>query len=118
MTFEDSIKQIKEIAKRLPIVSIPMVTSEFVKDSNYFAPKAQGDLIDSSYVHSDYDKGEAIWQTPYARRLFYNPQYKFSKDANPQARGLWAEVAKNQNLDKYKRLTNNALKELKQDVIK
>lgn len=27
--------------------------------------------------------------TPYARRLYYHPEYNFKTDKNPNARGLW-----------------------------
>ena len=64
---------------------------------------------------SDFEKGKVIWQTPYARRLFYNPQYNFSKDANPNARGLWAEHAKSVHKDKYKDITNNNFEVAKDD---
>lgn len=30
-----------------------------------------------------------VSSTPYARRLYYHPEYKFQKDENPNARGEW-----------------------------
>lgn len=32
-----------------------------------------------------------VSQTPYARRLYYHPEYEFSTAENPNARGRWYE---------------------------
>jgi Minor capsid protein len=71
-----------------------MLDNQVLKDSNYYAPQDQRFLIKSSILHSDLGNGKIVWQTPYAKRLYYNPQYNFSKDKNPNARGLWFEYAK------------------------
>lgn len=67
---------------------------DVLKDSNYYIPKAIGTLEGSGIRASRIGYGEVIWDTPYARRLYYNPQYNFSTDKNPNARGLWFEEAK------------------------
>lgn len=67
---------------------------DVLKDSNYYAPQDESHLINSSIRASQIGKGKLIWDTKYARRLYYNPQYSFSKDKNPNARGLWFEAAK------------------------
>jgi len=67
---------------------------QVLKDSNYFIPEREAYLKDSGVAHSQIGEGLVAWQTPYARRLYYNPQYNFSKDKNPNAQGLWYEVAK------------------------
>ena len=69
------------------------VLSEYVlKDSNYYIPKDTGALETSGTISST--GKQVIWNTPYARRLYWNPQFNFSKDVNPNARGLWFEHAK------------------------
>lgn len=67
---------------------------DVLKDSNYFIPKQEGYLEASSLRHSRIGEGHIEWNTVYARRLYYNPQYNFSKDVNPNAQGLWFEAAK------------------------
>lgn len=67
---------------------------QVLKDSNYFIPFDTGNLRDSSLIASDFQTGSLVWNTPYARRLYYNPQYNFSKDSNVNAQGLWYEVAR------------------------
>ena len=67
---------------------------QILKDSNYFIPKDTGNLEASSLLATQFGTGEVVWNTPYARKLYYNPQYNFSKDSNPNAQGLWFETAK------------------------
>jgi Minor capsid protein len=67
---------------------------QVLKDSNFFIPKREAYLEKSSILHSRIGQGHIQWKTPYARRLYYNPQYNFSHDVNPNAQGLWFEAAK------------------------
>lgn len=73
-------------------------SNQVLKDSNNYIPKDTGALEQSSFTHSKPQEGIIEWNTPYARRLYWNPQYNFSKDVNPNARGLWFEHAKSQHL--------------------
>ena len=43
------------------------------------------------YSESKNGKVMLISSTPYARRLYYHPEYKFSTDENPNAKGKWFE---------------------------
>ena len=50
-----------------------------------------------------------VSQTPYARRLYFHPEYNFRKKDNPNAQGKWYEPwisgsKKNWCRDKYKEL--------------
>lgn len=47
---------------------------------------------DSTFVdYSDSSKGHVslVSSTPYARRLYFHPEYNFSTDENPYAGGRW-----------------------------
>ena len=79
----------------------PFLDQMVLKDSNYYIPADTWNLRDSSLMHSDIGSGKLVWQTPYARRLYYNPQYNFSKDKNPNARGLWFEEAKSKHRKRW-----------------
>lgn len=48
---------------------------------------------ESTFVHQSDDHRTAalITNTPYARRLYYHPEYNFQTINNPNARGLWLE---------------------------
>ena len=58
-------------------------------------PRDTGALQNES-TFVDYSKSaqgscSIISSTPYARRLYYHPEYHFSTDENPNARGKWLE---------------------------
>ena len=40
---------------------------------------------------SSHGKVSIVSSTPYARRLYFHPEYHFSKSANPHAKGMWYE---------------------------
>lgn len=67
---------------------------QVLKDSNYYIPADNWVLRNSGITASKIGKGRIIWDTPYARRLYWNWQLHFSKDKNPNARGKWFEYAK------------------------
>lgn len=58
-------------------------------------PRDSGNLQnESSFVdHSQSSKGKAslVSSTPYARRLYYHPEYDYQTDENPNAKGHWYE---------------------------
>lgn len=74
---------------------------DVLKDSNYYIPARYWILRDSSIRSSKIGQGVLIWDTPYARKLYYNPQYNFSTDQNPHAQGLWFEAAKANKRDDW-----------------
>lgn len=70
------------------------IDTEVIKGGNYFAPEDRSNLIQSAIRSSKIGSGQVVWDTPYAKKLYYNPQYNFSKDKNPNAQGLWFEAGK------------------------
>lgn len=58
-------------------------------------PRDTGNLQNEStfvdYSESASGKVTIISSTPYARRLYFHPEYHFQKDENPNARGKWYE---------------------------
>jgi hypothetical protein len=83
---------------------------QVIKDANMYVPEDTGNLKGSALLASPIGEGKVIWNTPYARRLYYNPEYNFSKDKNPNAQGLWFEAAKARNKAQWIKLVDNALK--------
>lgn len=43
------------------------------------------------YSESSQGKVTLVSSTPYARRLYYHPEYRFQTDENPNAKGNWFE---------------------------
>lgn len=57
-------------------------------------PKDTGELERSGFVDlSEIQQGVAriVFDTPYARRLYWHPEYNFRTDKNRNARGKWME---------------------------
>lgn len=82
---------------------------EVLKGSNHFIPKDTGELERSSIRASEIGKGKIKWDTPYARRLYYNPQYNFHTDVNPNAQGLWFEAAKSRFISDWVRMAQQTI---------
>ena len=82
-----------------------VLDQQILKDSNNYAPMDTTELVRSGIRMSMIGQGQIIWDTPYARHLYYNPQYNFSKDVNPQAQGLWFEAAKAAHLPEWVGIT-------------
>lgn len=51
----------------------------------------QNESMFVDYSESKKGKVSIVHNTPYARRLYYHPEYHFSKDENPNAKGYWFE---------------------------
>lgn len=60
-------------------------------ESAQVVPMRDGILKDSE-SHGVVDgRGFISWNTPYARRLYFHPEYNFSKLEHANARGLWCD---------------------------
>lgn len=59
-----------------------------IKDAQV-VPKRSGALEESQKVKAKKDTIEVTYDTPYAARLYYHPEYNFSHDKNKNARGQW-----------------------------
>ena len=59
-----------------------------------YSPWRTGTLAQSPYAASHLGQGEVVYDTPYATRMYYNPQYNFRKDVNPMAGAYWFERMK------------------------
>lgn len=86
-----------------------ILANELLKDANNYAREDSGELIRSSIRASNVKKGHLIWDTPYAKRMYYvgSP----SKDKNPNATLMWAHRAKAENNKKYIQMLKKIIKE-------
>lgn len=60
-------------------------------------PKDVGNLIQSGITSTNVGSGEVKWSTPYARRMYYHPEYNFSQ--SPERGAYWFERMKQQHKD-------------------
>lgn len=88
---------------------LSVVGNEALKDANYHCREDTGELIRSGIRASKPDEGELIWETPYAKSMYYvgTP----SKDVNPNATTMWAHKGYTENKDKYLEMMEKAGKE-------
>lgn len=79
-----------------------IIANELLKDANYYCREDTGELERSAIRSSQPEKGLLIWNTPYAKKMYYigSP----SKDRNPNASLQWADRAAKENKDKYNRM--------------
>ncbi len=84
-----NIKKIEEaMVKSLPQTMEAMKTEV---NNMQVVPKDTGNLEESVATGVDKGKGYISYSTPYARRLYYHPEYDFRKDKSPNAQGRWMD---------------------------
>lgn len=57
----------------------------------YDSGHMQDDATAVDYSQAQNGTVSLVTQTPYARRMYYHPEYNFRKDKNPNAQGKWFE---------------------------
>jgi hypothetical protein len=85
-------------------------------------PKQTGELERSAHIDDSKSRTgrvKLIYDTPYARRLYWHPEFNFRSDKNANARGKWLEpwidgnrkdFAKTTFRELYRRLTGGVLR--------
>lgn len=82
-------QSMEELAKEL---------DEEIKNAQVI-PKQTGALEDSQHVTANGKHIQISYNVPYAKRLYYHPEYNFSRDVNPNAQGMWVKaVLKKENI--------------------
>lgn len=123
--------------------AVAIVSQQALLDSNLYAPQDTSVLINSSLIHSSVESemkdmskatnehkalvyaaegshtenGLLIWETPYARYLYYGiskngNEIKYSKDVNPNACKLWCEKAFAEHGKEWEKMMQKSLTRL------
>lgn len=76
--------------------ALEMTTEAVLSDikTSAVVPKDTGELERSGFVDLSEIKNyiaRIVFDTPYARRLYWHPEYNFRKDKNANAQGKWME---------------------------
>ena len=85
-----------------------LLANEILNDCNQYCKMDTGALIASSYIHSKLDEGTLIWQTPYAKRQYWEIKTAY-KVPNPKASWKWCEVAKRRHFDRWQKQAQKIL---------
>ena len=83
--------------------------NELLKDANFYCREDSGELIRSSIRASKPEEGLLIWDTPYAKRMYFTGRPV--TDRNPNASLMWVHRAANENKDKYIRMLKKIIKQ-------
>ena len=76
------------LAKTVEALHTDVVQSQVIpRDTG--ALQNESTFVDLSELTSG--KASLVSSTPYARRLYYHPEYNFQKSENPHAKGRWME---------------------------
>ena len=73
-----------------------------LNDCNLYCKEADGDLKASALTHSKPKRGKLIWQTPYAKRQYWEIETAHT-DKNPLATWKWCETAKRLHKEQWQR---------------
>lgn len=88
-----NINLIKEIMLQSLVETADVVKGDLIKSQTM--PFDSGALQNRSTFVDDNKKLKGkvsiVSDTPYARRLYYHPEYNFKKDGNKDAGGMWFE---------------------------
>lgn len=105
------INLVKEKIQQALVETADAVRSDLVQSQTM--PFDTGALQNRSTFIDDKDlvKGTVriVSDTPYARRLYYHPEYNFQKGHNKYAGGMWFEPYINGNKKKYAQDTFNKI---------
>lgn len=89
---ESNTKEFVERFEKLAEKARYLLSSQVLADSNKHARMDTGEMIFSSQRASDLPKGLLVWDTPYAKRVYFTGTP--STDRNPDAELMWVHVAR------------------------
>ena len=84
-----AIKKLEEATKKALPLTMEAMKTEI--NNMQVVPKETGNLEESVKTGVEKGKGYISYNTPYARKLYYNPQFNFRTDKNPNAQGRWMD---------------------------
>lgn len=101
--YEDAIKTRIKSGTELATIA---VTEAVVEYGNIFVREDQGTLKDSALIKSQPKKGLALWDTDYAKRVYYTGTP--SKDVNANASLMWAQKGIDTHKTELQEIAQNA----------
>lgn len=84
---------------------LPVLSEEILADCNQYVKRDQNTLMMSSMIHSRPKDGILVWETPYARRQYWEIQTALT----PGTTWKWCETAKRKHLNEWKEQAERGL---------
>lgn len=82
------------------------LTTEILADCNEYVKRSPNHTMrDSSLIHSKPSEGLIVWETPYARRQYWEIQTALT----PGTTWRWIETAKRKHLTRWQRLAQKGV---------
>ena len=87
--YGDKIKRLEEAGRKAFEMTVEAVLSDI--KTSAVVPKDTGALENTGFTRVDIENmvGHVVFDTPYARRLYWHPEYNFRTDKNANAGGMW-----------------------------
>lgn len=86
-----------------------VIANELLKDANYYCREDTGELNKSAIRASKLEEGLLVWDTPYAKTMYYMGSPV--KDRNPNASLMWAHKASDENREAYIEMAQKVIKD-------
>ncbi|MEG0165646.1 hypothetical protein [Anaerorhabdus sp.] len=97
--YPNKIQQLVDASDRALELTAEAILSDLI--AREVVPKDTGELERSGFVKKvKLGVYQIIFDTPYARRLYWHPEFNFRQDKNANARGEWMEPYKEAGEDK------------------
>lgn len=87
--------------------ALPALSEEILADCNEYCKEDHGTLIASSIEHSIPKEGKLIWETPYARRQYW----EIRTSLKPGRTWKWCETAKRKWKSRWQKLAERGLRD-------
>lgn len=100
-------KGIERTLKSKKLDAQTVLDLQIIHDTDPFVPMRQGTMAGSAMLSSEIGKGKIVYDTPYARHLYYGINVKtgrpfeYSKAKHPKACERWVDASKALYLDKW-----------------
>ena len=101
--------RIRNEAKEKKLTAQKALDNAIIEDTDPFVPFREGTLSRSVTRASRVGEGEIVWDTPYARHMYYGVHYLtgtpfvYNRFSHPLATERWFEHAKSAYLEKWRR---------------
>lgn len=95
MTTDFSASKLKAQNEKAVARALKGTAREYERVAQQYVPMLEGDLYKSAF-HSPFEKGEIIYDTPYARRIYYlnDKTTNWTTDFHPEAMSHWGDYVK------------------------
>lgn len=95
MTTDFSASKIKAQHDKAVARALKGTAREYERLAQQYVPMLNGDLYKSAF-RSPFEKGEIVYDTPYAKRIYYlnNETTNWTRDHHPEAMSHWGDFVK------------------------